>query len=277
MRKMILQRKNEYLRLFLSMVGGVVFMVSTSMYQGTVIYAQSTECCEDSGCTDESCSQKEHSQKKDSNSVTTDKANTVSQNDKTRISFYAAPLVSSTAPAIACTTKSRPILNELGQNQSVSTVWLNRSGTVIAIQWAGNSTIDKQTETISKTASKNKLSMTEIIGDQRQTALKEFDQKSKWYRLSELNLLTQEEGDVIGARLVQRISGSITLSDQDVEELIKTLSYAYRQNLGSSNIGSNQSCETAMFEAARRNLNDEGLAVLKQALALGLKPRSGEK
>jgi mercuric ion transport protein len=97
-----------------------------------------------------------------------------SQVDSTRISFYTVPLVCGAAPEIGCGSRAKPILRELERNPAVADAWLNRPGTVIAVQWAKDSTAAERAEAITATANKCGLSILKLSGDERKTVRKEI-------------------------------------------------------------------------------------------------------
>jgi hypothetical protein len=205
-----------------------------------------------------------------------------SQIDSARISFYTVPLVCGAAPEIGCGSRAKPILRELERNPAVGEAWLNRPGTVIAVLWAKDSSVTERAEAIAATAKTSDLSILEVSDDQRKTALKEFKVKANWYRSSEVDRLSEEEADIIAARLVRRVEAKISLSREQAEALRKALAKAFKnyvigtreKSIGSLSTGS---LEEEFLSAGRGHLREEGVAALKQALALGIRPLSGEK
>jgi hypothetical protein len=52
-----------------------------------------------------------------------------------QVGFYAVELVCPAAHQIGCGSAAKPILLELERNADVSGAWLNRAGTMMAVEW----------------------------------------------------------------------------------------------------------------------------------------------
>jgi hypothetical protein len=248
-----------------SLIGAFFLAMAIGPQPGSQIArAQSVDCCAQN-----SAPQKDGSKSrkmKDSNRI-----------DSALISFYAAPLVCRAAPEIGCGSRANPILEGLRHHRAVSEARLNRPGMVIAVIWAKGSTPAARTEAI-KTIEKNRdLAMSELNGEKRETARKEFASKANWYRAPEVDRLSEEEADIIAARLVRRVGATVTLSDKQVDELGKTIASTLKRMLTGGCTVSAQSCEAELLGASREHLSEEGMAALKQAISLGYQPLPGEK
>jgi copper chaperone CopZ len=200
-----------------------------------------------------------------------------SQVDSGQLGFYAVPLVCRAAPEIGCGSRAKPILQELERNPAVAQAWLNRAGTVIAVLWTKVSTVAERAETITASAKKSDLAIRELKGFKRETALKEFDSKMNWYRSSEVDSLSEEEADIIAARLVRRVAARITLSGEQSGELRKALTDAFKRIILGTREKSVPSLEEEFLIAGRKHLSEEGVAALKHALSLGIRPLPAEK
>ena len=200
-----------------------------------------------------------------------------SQVDSARASFYDVPLVCGAAPEIGCGSRAKPILQELQRHQAVAEALLNRPGTMIAVLWAEDSTPAQRAEAVAATAKKSDLSIKELAGDRREAALREFAAKASWYRSSEVDRLSEEEGDIVGARLVRRVRAKTTLSDRQADELGTALSVAFKRCILDSGKRTEGLREEEFLSAGREHLSKEGLVALKQALSLGYRPLPGEK
>ncbi len=191
------------------------------------------------------------------------------------VSFYGVPLVCGAAPEIGCGSRAKPILQALERHQAVAGAWLNRSGTVIAVVWAERSTPDERAQAIAATAEKSGLSIQELTGDERESALKGFASRANWYRSSEVDRLSEEEAKIVGARLVRRVKAKMTLSEKQADELKRALSDAFKRCI--LDPSKRRSLEEELLAAGRRHLDEKGIVALKEALALGYRPLAGEK
>jgi copper chaperone CopZ len=200
-----------------------------------------------------------------------------SQVDSTRVSFYTVPLVCGAAPEIGCGSRAKPILRELERNPAVAEAWLNRPGTEIAVLWAKDSTASKRAEAITAIAKKSDLAIQELSGDKRETALKEFDLKSNWYRSSEVDRLSEEEAGIIAVRLVRRLAARVTLSGEQAVDLRKELANAFKRFIFGAREKSLSSLDEEFLTAGRKHLTEEGVTALKHVLSLGIRPLPEEK
>jgi len=199
-----------------------------------------------------------------------------SQNDSdfARISFYAVPLVCPAAREIGCGGAAKPILRELEHSEAIATAWLNRAGTVIAVQWSENSTAASRAAVIAETAKNHDISMSELTGNRREAVQKEFAPAVNWYSSSGVDHLSEEEADIIAARFVLRVRATVTLSDKQAAQLREAVGTAIRNRfLGASS----QSAEEGVISAGREHLDEKGVAALRRAFLQGYEALPGEK
>jgi hypothetical protein len=245
-----------------ALIGVFLLVKAYAEQQGfAVAYAQGANCCtQGPGDPDPNASQE---LKPSSSEI-----------DPARISFYAVPLVCPAAREIGCGSRSKPVLREIEHAQGVQAAWLNRSGTVIAVQWSGGSTTAQQATAIAAVSRDNEVSMLELRGRRRETVLKEFSPTVNWYNSSGVDRLSEEEADIIGARFVRRVRATITLSDKEADGLANAVGTAIKHRfLGTST----QSAEEGVLNAGRDYLDEKGLSALKRAFLLGYEPLTGEK
>src|SRR5947208_16756045 len=131
-----------------------------------------------------------------------------------RISVFKAPLVCPAAPQIGCGSASKPILLDLEKQPGVLQAWLNRAGTIIAVVWKPES----DAETRSKVATGLKEDRaTELQGDSRDKAVQNFLSGKGWYHGADVDRLSEEEADIIAARLVRRVQAKSALTKDKAE------------------------------------------------------------
>jgi copper chaperone CopZ len=190
-----------------------------------------------------------------------------------RVSFYGVPLVCKAAPEIGCGSRAKPILKELEQHHAVAEALLNRSGTLIAIVWSEDSTMAQRAEAIAAVEQKG-VQVLKLSDGEREAALKEFASKANWYRSSEVDRLSEEEGDIIAARLVRRVQAKVVLSEEQADKLRRAISAAFKRCI----LGPAQKViEEELLSAGREYLSGEGIEALKEAIRLGYRPLPGEK
>ncbi len=128
------------------------------------------------------------------------------------VSFYAVPLVCAAAPHLGCGTLAKPILSELEKVVSVHEAWLNRKGTVLAVVWAEGFEDRAATERLLSILHRGGLTATKLAGNDLLQAIASFSSGHDWHRPMQIDQLSEEEAEVIAARLVRRLGGKLTLT-----------------------------------------------------------------
>ncbi len=175
-----------------------------------------------------------------------------------RISVFQAPLVCPAAPQIGCGSASKPILLDLEKQPGVFQAWLNRAGTIIAVVWKPES----DAETRSKVATGLKEDRaTELQGDSRDKAVQNFLSGKGWYHGADVDRLSEEEADIIAARLVHWVQAKSELTKDKAEGLQGAFSDTLRKDLTGKSVGPNH-----LEDIAREYLDQEQIKILKQAI-----------
>jgi hypothetical protein len=121
------------------------------------------------------------------------------------------------------------------------------------------------------------LSIVELNGEKRDAALNAFAPAAGWYTSSQVDRLSEEEVDIIAARLVHRVRTAVTLSDEDAAHLSNSIGAAIKRCFLGSSGAWGQSLEDRILETGRPLLGEEGMAALKHAFYLGYEALPGEK
>src|SRR6266550_3055508 len=154
-----------------------------------------------------------------------------------RISVFKAPLVCPAARQIGCGSASKPILLDLEQQPGVLEAWLNRAGTIIAVVWKP----DANTESRGRVAADLKEDhATEMQGESRDEAVKNFQSGKGWYRGADVDRLSEEAAGIIAARIVRRVQAKTELPNDKAEGLQLALTDALRKKLTGDRCGPNQ-------------------------------------
>ena len=179
-----------------------------------------------------------------------------------RISVFKAPLVCPAAPQIGCGSASKPILLDLEKEPGVLEAWLNRAGTIIAVVWKAES----DAETRSKVATGLKEDRaTELQGDSRDKAVQDFLLGKGWYHGVDVDHLSEEEADIIAARLVNWVQAKSSLAKEKAEGLQRAFAETLRKDLTGEYARLNQK-PRRLGDIARDYLNEEQIKILKQAI-----------
>ena len=190
-----------------------------------------------------------------------------------QVSVFKAPLVCPAAPQIGCGSASKPILLDLERQPGVLEAWLNRAGTIIAVVWKPES----DAETRSQVAAGLKEDRaTELQGDSRDKAVQDFLSGKGWYHGADVDRLSEEEADIIAARLVRWVQAKSSLAKEKAEGLQRAFAETLRKDLTGEYARLNQK-PRRLGDIARDYLNEEQIKILKQAIKDEEAIENGEK
>jgi hypothetical protein len=175
-----------------------------------------------------------------------------------RISVFKVPLVCPAAPQIGCGSASKPILLDLEKQPGVLEAWLNRAGTRIAVVWKP----DSDAETKRKVAAELKEDRaTELDGKSRDETVADFLAGKGWYHAADVDRLSEEEADIIAARLVRWVRTKTTLAKDKAEGLQQAFTDVLRKDLTGKSTEPNR-----LEDIARKYLDENQIKILKQAI-----------
>src|SRR5213594_2919892 len=186
-----------------------------------------------------------------------------------RISVFKVPLVCPAAPQIGCGSASKPILLDLERQPGVLEAWLNRAGTIISVVWKPEANAESRTKVA--TGLKEDRA-TELQGDSRDQAVKDFLSGKGWYHGADVDRLSEEEADIIAARLVRFVKAKTALPNNKAEPLQGAFSDLLRKDLTGKSNGPNR-----LEDVARDYLDAEQIKVLKAAIKDEEAIENGEK
>ena len=175
-----------------------------------------------------------------------------------RISIFKVPLVCPAAPQIGCGSASKPILLDLEQQPGVLEAWLNRAGTRIAVVWKPESNAERRRKVV--TGLKDDRA-SELEGEPRDEAVKDFLSGKGWYHGADVDRLSEEEADIIAARLVRWVQAKSALTKDKAEGLQHAFSDTLRKDLTGKSTGRNR-----LEDVARDYLDQEQVKILKAAI-----------
>jgi hypothetical protein len=175
-----------------------------------------------------------------------------------RISAFKVPLVCPAAPQIGCGSASKPILLDLEKQPGVLEAWLNRAGTRIAVVWKP----DSDPETKRKVAAELKEDRaTELDGKSRDETVADFLSGKGWYHAADVDRLSEEEADIIAARLVRWVRAKTTLAKDKAEGLQRAFADVLRKDLTGKSSEPNR-----LEDIARKYLDKNQIKILKEAI-----------
>jgi predicted DNA binding protein len=190
-----------------------------------------------------------------------------------RVSLFQVSLQCAAAPQIGCGSRAKPILLQLERDSSVSEAWLNRAGTRIAVVWKPGSNAEARSSVLAKLKEQD---ATEIRGKRRDEALEEFLSAKGWHRGAAVDRLSEEESGIIAERLVRRVEAKSTLAKDKAEGLQRALADALSTRLTEEKMSQKQE-PLRLQEVAGAYLDEQQIAILKEAIEKGLRPLPNEK
>ena len=189
-----------------------------------------------------------------------------------RISVFKAPLVCPAARQIGCGSASKPILLDLEEQPGVLEAWLNRAGTRIAVVWKPESDASTRSKVVAELKDDRAI---ELDGKSRDEAVKDFLSGKGWYRGADVDRLSEEEADVIAARLVRRVQAKTALAKDKAEGLQHALADTYIQRL--TNKVSREQELSRFQDIGREYLAKDQVAILQEAIESGVLPLPNEQ
>ncbi len=186
-----------------------------------------------------------------------------------RISVFKVPLVCPAAPQIGCGGASKPILLDLERQPGVAEAWLNRAGTIISVVWKSDSDAETRRNV---TAELKEDHATELEGKSRDNAVKDFLSGNGWYHGADVDRLSEEEADIIAARLVRWVQAKTALPKDKAEGLQHAFSDTLRKDLTGKSTGPNR-----LEDVAREYLDQEQIKILKDAIKDEVAIENGER
>jgi hypothetical protein len=145
-----------------------------------------------------------------------------------RISLYSVPLRCPLVKGLGCGSESKPILTKLDGDSSVAGTWLNHAGVTLAVFWKDGTDAARRSEAVTS-AFQDYPAPTELSGDAREAALKDFLSSVAWYRATALDELSGQEADIVATRWVDKITAIIPLPKSARESLHCQLSDRMRR------------------------------------------------
>src|SRR2546429_8136328 len=131
-----------------------------------------------------------------------------------QISVFKAPLVCPAAPQIGCGSASKPILLALEKQPGVLEAWLNRAGTRIAVVWKPESDAETRRKVVAELKEDH---ASELEGKSRDESVKDFLSGKGWYHGADVDRLSEEEADIIAARLVRWVQAKSSFPNDTAE------------------------------------------------------------
>jgi len=147
---------------------------------------------------------------------------------------------------------------DLERQPGVAEAWLNRAGTRIAVVWKPGANAEARRKVV---VDLKEDRASELDGASRDEAVRDFLSGKDWYHGVDVDRLSEEEADIIAARLVRWVQAKSALSKEKAEGLQHDFSETLRRDLTGKSTAPRR-----LEEVARQYLNEEQIKILKQAI-----------
>lgn len=196
-----------------------------------------------------------------------------------RVSLLGIALCCPAAPGLGCGIAAKPVLGSIARVPSVRSVWLNRCGTMLAVEWQdphGPSNVDAVVAQVAA----HGLHVDVLHHDAHDAAPARLELASEWVEQADLDRLSAQEARVIAQRLARRLDARRPLGEGTRTRLTKALEGAAACVL----FGPPTPVDSVLFERLTSALRDAARSVLDSdvlddfgaALALGHRPVADE-
>jgi hypothetical protein len=186
-----------------------------------------------------------------------------------RISVFKVPLVCPAAPQIGCGGASKPILLDLERQAGVAQAWLNRAGTRIAVVWKPEANAGARRNVVADLKEDHGI---ELTGASREEAVRDFLSGKNWYHGADVDRLSEEEADIIAARLVRWVRAKTAFSKDTAEGLEHAFSETLRSDLTGKSTAPKR-----LENVARQYLDEKQIKILRDAIKDEVAIENGEK
>ena len=191
-----------------------------------------------------------------------------------RLSFFAVPLGCPAVKDLGCGSLAGPLMTQIERHPNVSRVWINRSGTVLAVQRAERADSRGPTTAVEAAFRGRGMDAAPLDGDALGDARHNFVLRDAvWYRPADVDRLSETEAQVVATRIVGRVERRIALPPESARAFRKELSTAFA-------LCFRKGCSAGRREidrVAAKYLDARGVAVFDRSLEQGLEALPGEK
>ncbi|PYJ95530.1 MAG: hypothetical protein DME62_00190, partial [Verrucomicrobia bacterium] len=139
----------------------------------------------------------------------------------------------------------------------------------IAVVWKPESDAETRRKVVAELKEDH---ATELEGKSRDESVKDFLSGKGWYHGADVDRLSEEEADIIAARLVRFVKAKTALPNNKAEPLQRAFSDLLRKDLTGKSNGPNR-----LEDVARDYLDAEQIKVLKAAIKDEEAIENGEK
>ena len=153
---------------------------------------------------------------------------------------------------------------------------MNREGTMLAVLPSDPAAPGAATEAFQRILLRHKLETTQLSGKPYHKAARSFSESGAWLRSADVDRLSEQEAEIVAARLVRRTNAKTPLPKEKADALRRELASIARRSFIKQDITFDEAQKLGM-EAARRLLDESQLRAFNEATEAGLRALPGER
>src|SRR5258708_11841998 len=142
------------------------------------------------------------------------------------VTFYDVPLVCGAAPSIGCGSRAKPLLLDLERQSAIKEVWLNRTGTMVAIVWHDEPRMEEAGKPVFKS---HEVDYTERLADPQ--TVESFPIEGSWLRSADVDRLSLEEAQEIAETLAALPAKERPISSEEAARIKSEIEVYFQKEL----------------------------------------------
>lgn len=194
------------------------------------------------------------------------------KNSQENITFYEVPLVCGAAPHIGCGSRAKPVFIDMEKEDQINEVWLNRTGTIIAVVWNQAESTKEQEQVAMGIFQLHNIDAVPVKrAKKKNKLLVEFRTEGKWYKGTNVDQLSLEEAGVIADWTVGMAMDANIINNQEAETIKTDIETYFKTELVKvrtfNQLKSNETRKSFydnVYNIYKKYLNEAQMAELKK-------------
>jgi hypothetical protein len=153
-------------------------------------------------------------------------------------------------------------------------VWLNETGTLLAVVGKEKSTREQRSRAVRRVFKNN---APELQGEERDKALREFLARDHWLRGAAVDQLSRREAGIVAERLMLRLQARLTVPPDRIKVLKMATTEYFKPSFIDENQAGQGNWREELLKLGREHLNEQELTTFRETLEPGYRPQPGEK
>jgi copper chaperone CopZ len=173
------------------------------------------------------------------------------------VSFYEAPLVCHAALSIGCGSKAKFMLVDFEKyTDAVDGAWLNKKGTIVAVEWNAKTGESKKAEIIQTVSNDHSIELTALTYTEAAGCSKTFPNSGDWLKGKEVDKLSKEEAQIIAKNTIDGYKKEGLIEPSYEKQLQADIAKTYEELFLS--ISSYKDLTTAAYDKVEEKIQQAG-------------------